>query len=85
MSHLSFLPSSSHFYPFLSYSERNHNIRIPGFASDETRFSQSGVAGGAGASGGAATSKKGTQGTHMTLRSSRLAAVQQAKKDAKLI
>ncbi|KIJ39473.1 hypothetical protein M422DRAFT_32720 [Sphaerobolus stellatus SS14] len=61
--------------------ERNHNIRVPGFASDETRFSitQSGAAGAAGAGG----KKTAGQTTHMTLRSSRLAAVQQAKKDAK--
>lgn len=60
--------------------ERNHNIRIPGFASDETRLSIS-----QGGAGGAPGAKKTTQGTHMTLRSSRLAAVQQAKKDAKLV
>ncbi|GJJ06143.1 hypothetical protein Clacol_000332 [Clathrus columnatus] len=59
--------------------ERNHNIRIPGFASDETRLSS------AAAGGSAPTAKKATQGTHMTLRSARLAAIQQAKKDTKLI
>jgi len=63
--------------------ERNHNIRIPGFASDETRLSlsQSSVA----PAVPAPTAKKATQGTHMTLRSHRLAQVQQAKKEAKLI
>lgn len=64
-------------------SERNHNIRIPGFASDETRISisQSATA----TSAPANVAKKANQGTHMTLRSSRLAAVQQAKKEAKLM
>lgn len=63
--------------------ERNHNIRIPGFASDETRLSlsQSTVA----PAVPATNTKKSTQGTHMTLRSHRLAQVQQAKRDAKLI
>jgi transcription initiation factor TFIID subunit 12 len=64
-------------------SERNHNIRIPGFASDETRLSisQSATA----TSAPANVAKKATQGTHMTLRSARLAAVQQAKKEARLM
>lgn len=63
--------------------ERNHNIRIPGFASDETRLSlsQSSVA----PAVPATTAKKATQGTHMTLRSHRLAQVQQTKREAKLI
>jgi transcription initiation factor TFIID subunit 12 len=66
--------------------ERNHNIRIPGFASDETRISlsQSSVA----PAVPAATSTKksgGQQGTQMTLRSHRLAQVAQAKREAKLI
>lgn len=56
--------------------ERNHNIRIPGFASDEARMS---------ATATAPAAKKAPQGTHMTLRSARLAAIQQAKKDTKLI
>jgi len=66
-----------------AHAERNHNIRIPGFASDETRISisQSATA----ASAPAAPAKKAAQGTHMTLRSARLAAVQQAKKEAKLM
>jgi len=66
--------------------ERNHNIRIPGFASDETRISlsQSSVAPAVPA---ATTAKKtgGQQGTQMTLRSHRLAQVAQAKREAKLI
>jgi len=63
--------------------ERNHNIRIPGFASDETRISlaQSTVA----PTYTAPPSKKSTQGTHMTLRSQRVAQVQQAKREAKLM
>ncbi|TFK63545.1 hypothetical protein BDN72DRAFT_311445 [Pluteus cervinus] len=63
--------------------ERNHNIRIPGFASDETRMSlaQSSLA----MSMPPAATKKNPQGTHMTLRSQRLAQVQQAKREAKLM
>ncbi|TFY80898.1 hypothetical protein EWM64_g3114 [Hericium alpestre] len=63
--------------------ERNHNIRIPGFASDETRISvaQSGIAPAAPAPG----AKKAAQGTQMSLRSHRLAQVQQVKREAKLI
>jgi transcription initiation factor TFIID subunit 12 len=62
--------------------ERNHNIRIPGFASDETRIalSQTTVA-----PPPAPTGKKTTQGTHMTLRSQRLAQVQHTKREAKLM
>ncbi|KAJ7591529.1 transcription initiation factor TFIID subunit A-domain-containing protein [Mycena floridula] len=61
--------------------ERNHNIRIPGFAADETRISlsQSAVA-----PAPAATTKKTAQGTHMTLRSQRVAQVQQAKREGKM-
>ncbi|KAJ7723972.1 transcription initiation factor TFIID subunit A-domain-containing protein [Mycena maculata] len=70
--------------------ERNHNIRIPGFASDDTRISLSQAssilptapaapgpkkAGGAGGGGG----------THMTLRSQRLAQVALAKREAKMV
>lgn len=64
-------------------AERNHNIRIPGFASDETRLSlsQSTVAPVA----PAAPAKKSGTGTHMTLRSHRLAQVQQAKREGKLL
>ncbi|KAF9006652.1 transcription initiation factor TFIID subunit A-domain-containing protein [Cyathus striatus] len=63
--------------------ERNHNIRIPGFASDETRISlsQSSIAPAAPAAAG----KKNVQGQQMTLRSQRLAQVQQAKREAKLM
>ncbi|KAH7888864.1 transcription initiation factor TFIID subunit A-domain-containing protein [Phlebopus sp. FC_14] len=63
--------------------ERNHNIRIPGFASDETRISlsQSSVA----PAVPATTAKKSAQGTSMTLRSQRLAQVQQAKRESKLV
>ena len=75
-----------HVYTLISFIfrhvERNHNIRIPGFASDETRISlsQSTVA-----PLPAATGKKTTQGTHMTLRSQRLAQVQHTKREAKLM
>jgi len=64
--------------------ERNHNIRIPGFASDETRLSinQSTVVP---QNPPTAAGKKGAAGTHMTLRSSRLNAVNQAKRDNKLM
>lgn len=63
-------------------SERNHNIRIPGFASDDTRIalSQAAVA----PSVPTAATKKAAQGTSMTLRSHRLAQVQQAKRESKL-
>lgn len=62
--------------------ERNHNIRIPGFASDETRISLSQSSA---APPPVATTKKTTQGTHMTLRSQRLAQVQHTKREAKLM
>ncbi|KAJ6616279.1 transcription initiation factor TFIID subunit A-domain-containing protein [Mycena sp. CBHHK59/15] len=64
--------------------ERNHNIRIPGFASDDTRISlsQSSILP---AAAPAPAPKKTAQGTHMTLRSQRLAQVQQAKREAKLM
>ncbi|KAA1471818.1 hypothetical protein DENSPDRAFT_837914 [Dentipellis sp. KUC8613] len=63
--------------------ERNHNIRIPGFSSDETRISvaQSGIAPLAPTAG----TKKGAQGSQLTLRSHRLAQVQQVKREAKLL
>ncbi|GBE80655.1 hypothetical protein SCP_0303730 [Sparassis crispa] len=64
--------------------ERNHNIRIPGFASDETRISLSQTAP-APAAPAAPSTKKGAQTTNMTLRSHRLAQVQLAKKEAKLM
>ncbi|KAK7060353.1 Transcription initiation factor TFIID subunit 12 [Paramarasmius palmivorus] len=62
--------------------ERNHNIRIPGFASDDTRISlsQSAVAPVA-----QAPPKKAAPGTHMTLRSQRLQQVQLAKREGKLL
>ncbi|KZT22601.1 hypothetical protein NEOLEDRAFT_1137849 [Neolentinus lepideus HHB14362 ss-1] len=70
--------------------ERNHNIRIPGFSSDETRIALSQTTMTApqpAIPSGAATGKKGaTQGSaHMTLRGHRLAQVGQAKREAKLI
>jgi hypothetical protein len=65
-----------------SVSERNHNIRIPGFASDDTRIALSQAAGAPSAP--AAATKKTAQGTSMTLRSHRLAQVQQAKRESKL-
>ncbi|THH07017.1 hypothetical protein EW145_g3674 [Phellinidium pouzarii] len=63
--------------------ERNHNIRIPGFASDETRISisQSSIAPAAGPGG--ASGKKSAQNANVTHRSQRLAQVAQAKKEAK--
>ncbi|KAL7281656.1 hypothetical protein ACG7TL_004973 [Trametes sanguinea] len=63
-------------------AERNHNIRIPGFASDEARISlsQAAIAPAAGTA-----AKKGAQSTQMTLRSHRLSQVQFAKKEAKLM
>ncbi|KAL1743718.1 transcription initiation factor TFIID subunit A-domain-containing protein [Schizophyllum fasciatum] len=62
--------------------ERNHNIRIPGF-SDETRVSlpQSSSAGAQGAN----ALKKGMQGGGMSLRAQRLAQVQAAKRENKLM
>ncbi|KAG8214055.1 transcription initiation factor TFIID subunit A-domain-containing protein [Butyriboletus roseoflavus] len=63
--------------------ERNHNIRIPGFASDDTRISLSQAAVTPAVT--APTTKKAAQGTSMSLRSQRLAQVQQAKREAKLI
>ncbi|KAH9858668.1 transcription initiation factor TFIID subunit A-domain-containing protein [Lenzites betulinus] len=64
--------------------ERNHNIRIPGFASDEARISlsQAAIAPAAAAAG---TTKKGAQNAQMTLRGHRLSQVQFAKKEAKLM
>ncbi len=68
--------------------ERNHNIRIPGFASDETRISMSQTAlapAAGGTGGGGASGKKGAQSAQMTLRAQRLAQVAQAKREAKLM
>ncbi|KAJ2917513.1 hypothetical protein MD484_g2938, partial [Candolleomyces efflorescens] len=63
--------------------ERNHNIRIPGFASDETQISlsQSGIGPTVPTGGG----KKGAPGQNTSLRAQRLAQVQQAKREAKLM
>ena len=69
--------------------ERNHNIRIPGFQSDETRLSmsQTTITPAPPPTTGAGGAKKGGgQATHsMTLRSQRLAQVQQAKRESKLL
>lgn len=67
--------------------ERNHNIRIPGFASDEARISlsQSAVAPPPPAPSKKATGPGAGGGTHMTLRSQRLAQVGQAKREGKLV
>ncbi|KAH8107952.1 transcription initiation factor TFIID subunit A-domain-containing protein [Cristinia sonorae] len=64
--------------------ERNHNIRIPGFATDETRISlaQTTITP---VQPAATSNKKGAQNNNQTLRSSRLAQVQQAKREAKLM
>ena len=77
-----FLPTRACYSPVVC-SERNHNIRIPGFASDEARISLSQTAIAPAASG--TTTKKGAQNTQMTLRSHRLSQVQFAKKEAKLM
>ena len=74
-------PAHAQCYPYL---ERNHNIRIPGFASDEARISLSQTAI-APAAATATSGKKGAQSTQMTLRSHRLSQVQFAKKEAKLM
>jgi transcription initiation factor TFIID subunit 12 len=67
-----------------SLTERNHNIRIPGFASDmpPIALSQAGVAP---TSQTAQSAKKGAQGAQNTLRAHRLAQVAQAKREAKLM
>lgn len=64
--------------------ERNHNIRIPGFATDETRISlaQTAITP---AQPATSSNKKGTQSGNQTLRGHRLAQVQQAKREAKLM
>lgn len=64
--------------------ERNHNIRIPGFSSDESRVALSQAAL-APPTAAAPSNKKGGQSTHMTLRAHRLAQVAQAKREAKLM
>jgi len=64
--------------------ERNHNIRIPGFASDMTpiALSQAGVAPAIQSTQG---TKKGAQGAQNSLRAHRLSQVAQAKREAKLM
>ena len=74
-------PAHAQCYPYL---ERNHNIRIPGFAGDEARISLSQTAI-APAAPTTTSGKKGAQSTQMTLRSHRLSQVQFAKKEAKLM
>jgi transcription initiation factor TFIID subunit 12 len=65
-------------------TERNHNIRIPGFSSDVTpiALSQTGVAPPIQNTQG---TKKGAQGAQNSLRAHRLAQVAQAKREAKLL
>jgi transcription initiation factor TFIID subunit 12 len=65
-------------------TERNHNIRIPGFASDMTpiALSQAGVVP---TTQSTQSTKKGAQGTQNSLRAHRLAQVAQAKREAKLM
>ena len=65
-------------------TERNHNIRIPGFASDITpiALSQTGVAP---VIQNAQSTKKGAQGAQNSLRAHRLSQVAQAKREAKLM
>ena len=80
----SFLLSFKRLGLHITNAERNHNIRIPGFASDMTpiAFSQAGAAP---AAQSAQSSKKGAQGTQNSLRAHRLAQVAQAKREAKLM
>ncbi|KAI0310655.1 transcription initiation factor TFIID subunit A-domain-containing protein [Amylostereum chailletii] len=63
--------------------ERNHNIRIPGFSTDETRISLSQT--GASTVGPTVAGKKGAQTQPTTLRTTRIQQVQQAKREAKLM
>ena len=65
--------------------ERNHNIRIPGFASDETRISLSQMTAAPAAPAATANKKGNAQGASQTPRSQRLAQLQAAKREAKLI
>ncbi|KAH9961263.1 transcription initiation factor TFIID subunit A-domain-containing protein [Russula dissimulans] len=64
--------------------ERNHNIRIPGFASDMTPIALS-QAGAVPTAPNIQSTKKGAQGTQNSLRAHRLAQVAQAKREAKLM
>jgi len=70
-------------YILITCAERNHNIRIPGFSSDETRvqLAQAGIANAA----GGPNKKSGVQGPQTSVRSHRVAQVQQAKREAKLL
>ncbi|KAJ3907840.1 transcription initiation factor TFIID subunit A-domain-containing protein [Lentinula edodes] len=71
--------------------ERNHNIRIPGFASDDTRIALSSSSlppyGGAAPTGGTGRKSQasGTAAAGAGLRNQRLNQVAQAKRDGKLI
>jgi transcription initiation factor TFIID subunit 12 len=67
-----------------SPTERNHNIRIPGFASDMTPIALS-QAGTVPATQSTQSTKKGAQGTQNSLRAHRLSQVAQAKREAKLM
>jgi transcription initiation factor TFIID subunit 12 len=80
----SFLLSSKRHGLHTIDAERNHNIRIPGFASDMTPIALS-QAGAAPATQSAQSTKKGAQGTQNSLRAHRLAQVAQAKREAKLM
>jgi transcription initiation factor TFIID subunit 12 len=64
----------------MQHTERNHNIRIPGFAADDMRMSLSAQTGAA-----PPAAKKAGGGMTMTLRSHRLSQVAQAKRDGKLL
>ncbi|KAJ3759579.1 transcription initiation factor TFIID subunit A-domain-containing protein [Lentinula raphanica] len=71
--------------------ERNHNIRIPGFASDDTRIalSSSSLAPYGGTTAGSGSGRKGqatgAAASGAGLRNQRLNQVAQAKRDGKLI
>ncbi|KAH9935726.1 uncharacterized protein B0H18DRAFT_1082409 [Fomitopsis serialis] len=65
--------------------ERNHNIRIPGFASDETRISLSQMTAAPAAPAATANKKGNAQGAVQTPRTQRLSQLQTAKREAKLI
>jgi len=60
--------------------ERNHNIRIPGFASDETRISVSQI-GIVPATNAAPANKKGAQSSTTSMRNNRIAQVAAAKRN----
>jgi transcription initiation factor TFIID subunit 12 len=75
---LSFKPYDLH----TTDAERNHNIRIPGFASDMTSIALT-QAGAAHTTQSAQSTKKGAEGTQNSFRAHRLAQVAQAKREAK--